>query len=116
MAELVPEPLRHLFDTIREEYARTVAEVLRITGEPELLDASPVLRRTLAVRDTYLQPLHHLQVALLAQHRTAQRRPAAGPGSMPRRPGGPASRSRRTPAPGRIARTRAPRDAPDRTP
>jgi len=76
MAELVPEPLRHLFDTIREEYARTVAEVLRITGEPELLDASPVLRRTLAVRDTYLQPLHHLQVALLAQHRTAQRRPA----------------------------------------
>src|SRR6266545_3182941 len=76
VAELVPEPLRHLFDTIREEYARTVAEVLRITGEPELLDASPVLRRTLAVRDTYLQPLHHLQVALLAQHRTAQRRPA----------------------------------------
>src|SRR6266498_2324780 len=47
VAELVPEPLRHLFDTIREEYARTVAEVLRITGEPELLDASPVLRRTL---------------------------------------------------------------------
>jgi len=28
-----------------------------------------VLQRTLAVRDTYLEPLHHLQVALLRQYR-----------------------------------------------
>ncbi len=76
VAELVPEPLRHLFRTIREEYARTVTEVLRITGEPELLATNPVLRRTLAVRDTYLQPLHHLQISLLARHRSSRRRAA----------------------------------------
>jgi phosphoenolpyruvate carboxylase len=27
------------------------------------------LKRTLSVRDTYLEPLHHLQVALLRQYR-----------------------------------------------
>jgi phosphoenolpyruvate carboxylase len=66
---LVPAELRHVFDMIRDEYARTVAEVLAITGESQLLDGSPGLRRTLTVRGTYLQPLHHLQAALLDQYR-----------------------------------------------
>jgi phosphoenolpyruvate carboxylase len=67
---LVPERLWPVFDQIREEYERTVAEVLAITGESEVLQAQPALARTLAVRDTYLEPLHHLQVALLAQQRS----------------------------------------------
>ncbi len=69
VAELVPSELHRLFDAIRDEYERTVAEVLRITGGTELLAANPVLRRTLAVRDAYLAPLHHLQVALTARLR-----------------------------------------------
>ncbi|GIJ65254.1 phosphoenolpyruvate carboxylase [Virgisporangium ochraceum] len=72
VAALVPERLRPLFDRIREEYDRTVAEVLALTGETELLERQPVLRRTLAVRDTYLEPLHHLQVALLRRYRTEE--------------------------------------------
>jgi phosphoenolpyruvate carboxylase len=68
---LVPEPLRGIFDQIREEYDRTVAEVLAVTGESELLEKQSVLGRTLGVRETYLQPLHHLQVSLLARHRAA---------------------------------------------
>ncbi len=75
---LVPEPLHPIFERIREEYDRTVAEVLAITGEPDLLAAQPVLARTLAVRDTYLEPLHHLQVALLAQHRARARSASDG--------------------------------------
>ena len=66
---LVPDGLHRLFDTIRDEYERTVAEVLRITGGTELLAGNPVLRRTLAVRDAHLGPLHYLQVALTARLR-----------------------------------------------
>ncbi|MDT4989731.1 MAG: phosphoenolpyruvate carboxylase, partial [Micromonosporaceae bacterium] len=77
---LVPAALRGIFGRIRDEYDRSVAEVLAITGESELLERQPVLRRTLGVRDTYLQPLHHLQVSLLTRYRgVAIRREAADP-------------------------------------
>jgi phosphoenolpyruvate carboxylase len=68
---LVPEALWPIFSTIQEEYARTVTEVLAVTGETELLGHQPGLAKTLRVRDTYLEPLHHLQVALLRQYRDA---------------------------------------------
>jgi phosphoenolpyruvate carboxylase len=69
---LVPPKLRPIFDKIQAEYARSVQEVRAITGERELLDGQPVLKRTLAVRNTYLEPLHHLQAALLRQYREGQ--------------------------------------------
>jgi phosphoenolpyruvate carboxylase len=66
---LVPPRLRPVLRRIEAEHERTVREVLAITGEAALLDGQPALRRTLAVRDTYLEPLHHLQVALLRRYR-----------------------------------------------
>ena len=66
---LVEPGLRRIFELIRIEHDRTVDEVLAITGEASALDAQPVLQRTLGVRDTYLEPLHHLQVELLARYR-----------------------------------------------
>ncbi|MBO0867542.1 MAG: phosphoenolpyruvate carboxylase [Micromonosporaceae bacterium] len=74
---LVAPKLRHIFDDIAAEYERTVKELLAITGGATLLASQPVLKRTLDVRDTYLEPLHHLQVALLAQYRAGRNVPGS---------------------------------------
>jgi len=69
---LVDPALHPVFERIEREYALCVEEVRTVTGEPRLLDRHPVLRRTLEVRDAYLDPLSFLQVALLARHRESQ--------------------------------------------
>ncbi|HQR26827.1 MAG TPA: phosphoenolpyruvate carboxylase [Nocardioides sp.] len=69
---LVPGELRPVLDDLREEYARTVSQVLDVTGDSELLDREPTLRTTLEVRDNYLKPLHQLQIQLLARQRRGE--------------------------------------------
>ncbi|WP_224401220.1 phosphoenolpyruvate carboxylase [Pseudonocardia sp. ICBG1034] len=71
VATLVQPEQQGLFAQIRAEHELTRRELLAVTGEDQLLARHPVLRGTLSVRDTYLEPLHHLQVELLAQRRAA---------------------------------------------
>jgi phosphoenolpyruvate carboxylase len=66
---LVPEEALGLFEQIEAEHARTVEEVLAVTGQRQLLESAPVLRRSLELRDSYLAPLHALQSSLLARVR-----------------------------------------------
>ena len=73
--ELVDPRHRHLLGLIREEYERTVVAVQRLTGTA-ILDRLPILQRTLAVRDYYLDPLNLLQVSLLARRRHGEDDPA----------------------------------------
>jgi len=68
---LVAPQHRKPFETIRDEHDRTLAEITAVTGESELLDRYGVLKRTLAVRNVYLDPISYLQVALLRKARRA---------------------------------------------
>jgi phosphoenolpyruvate carboxylase len=60
-----------------QEYELTVAQVQQVTGT-KLLAGNSSLAQTLAVRDRYLLPLHHLQVSLLRRARHARATGAAG--------------------------------------
>ena len=66
---LATPDLAPLFDVIAAEHDLTLAEVLRLTEEAQLLDANPLLQQTLSVRELYLAPLHQLQIELLGRRR-----------------------------------------------
>lgn len=72
VSRLVEPGLAPIFDDILTEHDVTMREVLRVTGSAGLLARHPVLRHTLAVRAAYLEPLHHLQVELLARRREVE--------------------------------------------
>src|SRR6266508_1559667 len=69
---------RRIFRMLEEEHERACRVTLQITGERRLLDQSPVLQRSIAVRNPYVDPLSFLQVELLARRR--QRDGKAEPG------------------------------------
>ncbi|HEY7181019.1 MAG TPA: phosphoenolpyruvate carboxylase [Blastocatellia bacterium] len=60
---------RRIFRMLEEEYERACRVTLQITGERQLLDQSPVLQRSITVRNPYVDPLSFLQVELLARRR-----------------------------------------------
>ena len=60
---------RKIFKMLEAEYERACRVVLQITGEKRLLDNSPVLQRSIAVRNPYVDPMSYLQVELLARQR-----------------------------------------------
>ena len=70
-AELVGDPgLREaVFGRIQAEWRLTVEHLLAITGQRELLEANPLLARSLRNRSPYIDPLNHLQVTLLRRFR-----------------------------------------------
>ena len=69
---LVPEELQHVFDTIKEEHELTVQQVLRATGETQLLDATTrCSQRTLRPRDAYLDPISLPAGRAAQRHREA---------------------------------------------
>lgn len=70
--ELVPDRLlaQAVFSLVRAEFARTCESVLRITGLSELLGDEPVIRRSIELRNPYVDPLNHLQVVTLRKLRS----------------------------------------------
>jgi len=63
---------RRIFQLLEEEYQRTCRVILQITGEKNLLDKSPVLQRSITVRNPYVDPMSYLQVELLGRKRSVE--------------------------------------------
>ncbi len=72
VSTLVPAEHHAVLDVIRAECELTTEEVLALRGTHELLRDLPVLKRTLGVRDVYLDPINYLQVSLLARSRAGE--------------------------------------------
>ncbi|MGE0286545.1 MAG: phosphoenolpyruvate carboxylase [Bradyrhizobium sp.] len=70
-AELVPdEALREkIFGRIKGEWHNCIDLLLKIMGQDRLLQGNPLLERSVRHRFPYLDPLNHVQVELLREHR-----------------------------------------------
>jgi phosphoenolpyruvate carboxylase len=58
-----------IFGRIRNELEASRSGLLAITGQGALLEANPLLARSIRNRFPYLDPLNHLQIELLKRHR-----------------------------------------------
>lgn len=70
-AELVDDVAmrERIFGTINNEWESTVEMLFAVTGNTTLLQDNPAFARSLLTRTPYIDPLNHLQVALLQRHR-----------------------------------------------
>jgi phosphoenolpyruvate carboxylase len=66
---LVPEALQPVGVELRERLARAIRGVVDLTGQTELLQCNPVIRRSIDVRNPYVDPLNLVQVELLRRVR-----------------------------------------------
>lgn len=67
--QLVPPHLQPLGRDLRARLDRAVRAVLDLTGHRELLESNPVIRRSIDVRNPYVDPLNLLQIELLRRVR-----------------------------------------------
>lgn len=67
---VAPELRQRIFKLLEEEYERSCQAVIKVTGEKRLLAKQPVLQRSIAVRNPYVDPMSYLQVELLARLRS----------------------------------------------
>ena len=56
-------------DTIVADYEKARAAILRITGQDELLDYSPVIKRSIELRNPYTDVLNLVQIELIRRWR-----------------------------------------------
>jgi len=61
--------LRPVGEDLRSRLSATIAAVLEVTGHADLLENNPVLRRSIAVRNPYVDPINLVQIELLRRLR-----------------------------------------------
>jgi phosphoenolpyruvate carboxylase len=63
------EAAERIYTKIREEYQRTLVQVLNVCDQHRLLEENPVLGLSLYRRNPYLDPLNNIQITLLMRTR-----------------------------------------------
>jgi phosphoenolpyruvate carboxylase len=73
-AGLVPDAsLRdRIFGLLQHEFERTLKMLLRVSGHSRLLEANPVLERSIRLRNPYVDPMSLIQVELLRRKRAGE--------------------------------------------
>ena len=66
---LAREELHPLGDDLRERLARVIRATLDVSGHTDLLDENPVLRRSIDVRNPYVDPINLVQIEVLRRMR-----------------------------------------------
>jgi phosphoenolpyruvate carboxylase len=73
-SELAGDLHARFFPRIRGEHDSGVELALKLTGQQELLENSPALRRAIRLRNPYVDPMSFLQIDLLRRWREAGRK------------------------------------------
>ncbi|MFP4207990.1 MAG: phosphoenolpyruvate carboxylase [Wenzhouxiangella sp.] len=76
-AGLAGELGEHFFPTIRDEFKRTEAMICAIREQSSLLERDPTLKRSILLRNPYIDPMSFAQVDLLARWRAGDREDSA---------------------------------------
>jgi phosphoenolpyruvate carboxylase len=73
-AELVKDELLRdrVFEMIAEEFDRTCREVLLVSNQSHLLETNTVLRRSIRLRNPYVDPMSLIQIDLLRRKRAGE--------------------------------------------
>ncbi len=67
---LVPESLRKVGEDLRARLERTSELIRRVTGHERLLETNRVLRRSIDVRNPYVDPINLVQAEILRRYRS----------------------------------------------
>ncbi|BDX08661.1 phosphoenolpyruvate carboxylase [Planctobacterium marinum] len=67
--KLVPAELQHFGDKLRSELTDSIALLLKLLGQQEVMESDPKGKQSMSIRADYLQPLHYLQMELLQRIR-----------------------------------------------
>jgi phosphoenolpyruvate carboxylase len=70
---------RRIFGLLKAEFARTEEAILAVTGQRQILAQEPILRKSIELRNPYIDPLNYLQVEMMRRLRT----PTGAPPELP---------------------------------
>jgi phosphoenolpyruvate carboxylase len=77
------ELAKRIFAEINTEYQHTCMEILAVNQHRQLMDEEPVVQRSIALRNPYVDPLNYIQVEMLRRLRALS--DAEGPKATPLR-------------------------------